>query len=72
MSEEAINIILETAEENGLLDDRYNSREFEKAKKIAKKMLMFGDSPQKIVEITDLPLDVVMSIANQLEEIPAV
>ncbi|MCL1884375.1 MAG: hypothetical protein FWF81_11590 [Defluviitaleaceae bacterium] len=68
MSETVREIFLETAEENGWLNDRYNDREIERAKKIAKKMLMLGYSPEKVTEATDLPFEMVISTASQLKQ----
>jgi len=65
-------IFLEGAEKHGWLDKLYSDREIENSKKIAKKMLILGDSLEKVAEATELPLDTVTSIANQLEKIPAV
>ena len=72
MSEEVRDIFLETAEENGWLNDRDTNREIEKAKKMAKKMLLDGESIEKVVRWTELPLETVISIASQTEEILAV
>ena len=60
------------AEENGLLDEHYTNREIEKAKKMARKMLIDGESVERVARWTELSLETVISIANQLEESPAV
>jgi len=67
-SEDLRELFLEGAERHGWLSSRDSTLKIE----MAKKMLLLGDSPDKIVEVTELPLETVMSIANQLEEIPAV
>ena len=61
MSEAAINIILEGADEYGWLDDRYLA----KAKTIAKNLLLIGRPIDEVAQATDLPYDVV---AGLLEE----
>jgi len=38
---------------------------------IAKKLLLLGDSVEKVTEATELPLDTVISIANEIESAPA-
>ena len=63
-------IFLEGADKYGWLDNRYNDREIENSKKIAKKLLLIGVSVEKVADATELPLDTVISIANQLEKIP--
>ena len=50
---------LEMAEEDGWLDER----DIEKAKAMAKKLLRFGDSVEKVAEVTELPLDTVRTLA---------
>jgi len=40
-------------------------------KKLAKKMLLLGDSFEKVAAVTELPLEIVIEIANQLQELPA-
>ena len=63
-------IFLEGADRYGWLANRDSNLEIEKAKKIAKKMLMLGDSPEKVTEATELPFETVTSIVNQLKKIP--
>lgn len=63
-------IIMEAIEEHGWLADRDSNREIEKAKKIAKRMLMLGDSTEKVSEATELPIDIILEIANQIQKIP--
>jgi len=65
-------IFLEGAERYGWLSERDTNLKIENAKEIAKKMLEFGDTPEKVARATELPLDTVLAIANQLEKIPAV
>jgi len=57
MSETVKDIFLETAEENGWLDDKFVDR-----KKIARKLLLLGISFEKVSEATELPVDVVASL----------
>ena len=59
-------IFMEGAKQHGWLDDF----ETKKAKKIAKKMLERGYSPNEIVEVTDLPIDTVVELANQMQKLP--
>ena len=65
MSEAAINIILEGADEYGWLDDRYTHREFVKAKTIAKNLLLIGRPIDEVAQATDLPYDVVASLLEE-------
>ena len=65
-TEDTREIIMEAIEENGWLD----GHETQKAKQMAKKMLMYGDSPQKVAEITELSIDTVIEIANQMQKLP--
>ena len=58
MSETVKDIFLETAEENGWLEKYGNA----KAIKIARKLLLLGDSVEKVSEATELPVDVVTSL----------
>jgi len=75
-SEDLGELFFEAAERPGWLADWLADRvadcEVEKAKEIAKKMLMRGTSINDVAEDTELPLETVISIANQLKEIPAV
>ena len=57
MSEAVKEIILETAEENGWLDDKFVDR-----KKIAKKLLLRGRSAEEVAEDTDLPVETVREL----------
>ena len=70
-SEDLRELFMSSAEEHGWFAGRDNNREIEKSKRIAEKLLMFGDSPEKIAEATELPLDTVIEIANQLQKLPA-
>jgi predicted transposase YdaD len=63
-------IFMEGAEQHGWLDNWLDNRETKKAKDIAKKLLLLGDSPEKVAEATELPLDIVVEIANQMQELP--
>jgi len=65
--ETSMKIIIDAMEEGGWLVKRDN----EKAKKIARKMLSRGDSPNDVAEVTDLPLDVLMNLLNEHPPIPA-
>ena len=51
------------AEENGWLDEIYHKVEIEKAKAIAKEMLLDGEPLDKIVKWTKLPHEIVRSLA---------
>ena len=64
MSEAVRTIFLETAEENGWLV----SRETERLKSIAKKLLLRGMTIADVAEDTGLQMDIVTSVANQLEK----
>jgi len=71
---EAMNMFTEGAREIFMEGaDRYGwtaDREIEKAKKIARKMLERGDSPSEIAEVTDLSIDTIMEISNQMQKLP--
>jgi transposase len=67
MSEEAWAIAIDVGEETGYMAKRDIKRDIENAKKIAKKMLIRGDSIEEVVEITEIPLETVTTMANQLE-----
>ena len=56
-------IFLQTADEKGWLDDRDRDRDKEKAKKIAQKMLLRGHPLEEIVDMTELSLETVKSLA---------
>jgi len=62
-SEDLRELFLEGAEEYGWLDKRDSKREIERLKRVAQKMLMFGDSIEKVVEATELPVDTVLGLA---------
>jgi hypothetical protein len=62
MTAETIEIIIKAAEESGWLAARENNSALEKAKSIAKKMLMRGHSVDEVVETTDLPMETIMSL----------
>lgn len=64
MTEETVNLVLEAAEEMGLLAGINKRREDEKAKRIAKKMLERGDSPEEVAEIMEMPLETVTSLQS--------
>ena len=66
-SDEVKEIFLESAERNGW----FNDRDTKKIMGIAKKLLLLGDSVEKVTEATELPLDTVISIANEIESAPA-
>jgi len=59
-------IFLEGAERYGWLKDRDNA----KVIAIAKKMLMRSHPVDEVAETTELPVETVISIANQLKKIP--
>ena len=58
-------IFLEGAEEYGWLSKRDSNLELEKAKRIAKNLILKGYSVDDVAEATELPIDTVLSIANQ-------
>jgi len=62
MSETVMEIFLEGAKKHGWLNEHYATLENEKAKKIAKRMLMLGDSPEKVSSATELPIDTVLGL----------
>jgi len=61
-------IFLEGAEKYGWLENRFV--DVKKIEQIAKKLLLLGDSVEKVADATELPMDTVVSIANQMEKIP--
>ena len=67
-------VIMEAIEEGGWLINREleNSKKVAKniSNTIAKKMLARGDSPDDIVEVTDLSVDEVIEIATQMQKTP--
>ena len=65
-TENTRDIIMEAIEKNGWLDNR----EIKKAKQMAQKMLVYGDSPQKVADITGLTIDTIAEIANQMQKLP--
>ena len=67
-SEDTREIIMRAMEKGGWLVHV----EIEKAKKIAKKLLLLGDSVEKVAEATELPIDTVLLVANELENLSAV
>ena len=64
-------IIMEALEEYGWLDNRDNAMVLEERKRLANKLLARGDSPGEVADVADLPIDVVMEMANQMLELPA-
>jgi len=64
-------IFLEGADEYGWLDSRYKKIEEEAAQKFVQGMLLHGLSIEDIANITKLPVETIIDIANQLEELPA-
>jgi hypothetical protein len=67
-------IFMEGAEKNGWLESRdiEKAKETakEKAQEIAKKMLLRGLPAEDVAEDTDLPIETIKSIANELENSP--
>ena len=63
MSEAVRTLFLETADEEGWLEERYTQRDFEKAKGIAKKMLLRGRPIEEVAEDTGLPYETIRSLA---------
>ena len=65
-------IFLEGAEKYGWLENKFvDVKKIEqKIEQIAKKMLLIGVSVEKVADATELPIDTVVSIANQLETMP--
>ena len=70
MSEAVREIFLETAEENGWLDNRdwIMNRDIEKAKVIARKLLLRGLPVEDVSEDTGLPIDTVILVSSELEK----
>jgi len=69
-SEDLREIIMAGAERGGWLIDAYRKRELETAKQIAKNMLLLGLPVEKVAKATELPLETVMSLANELGKMP--
>jgi len=63
MSKETMELFLEAGERNGWFTARENELVFEKAKAIAKKMLLMGEPVEKVTEFTELPYETVISLA---------
>jgi len=59
-------IFMEGAEQYGWLDRYVDKR----TRKIIERMLSFGDSHEKIAETTDIPLNTITEIANQMQKLP--
>ena len=55
-------IFLEAAEEYGWLDGLLGNREIEKAKVIAKKLLLLGRPVEEVAEVTELSAETVMEL----------
>ena len=64
-------VIMKAIEEGGWLVNRELESLKNLSNTIARKMLARGDSPGDIVEVTDLPIDEVIEIANQMQKLPA-
>ena len=60
MSEAVKEIFLETAEENGWLDDKFVDK-----RKIAKDMLLDGESIEKVARWTRLPISTVEMLLQE-------
>ena len=78
-AEEIKKIVMEGVKQNGWLDSWLTEREEifkaegvqEIARKIARKLLLHGMAIDDVANVTELPLDTVIAIANQLQELPA-
>jgi hypothetical protein len=68
--EEVRAMYFEGAKKRGWLDSYFNDVAIENSKEIATKMLMRGYPPEEVIETTELPVETVTSIANQLKKIP--
>ena len=62
MSDVARDLFFEVAERDGWLDDILENRDIEKAKKIARKMLLKSKPIEEIVEFTELPFETVAAL----------
>lgn len=63
-SDEVRDIVMKVGEEKGWFNKRDQIRENNKAKKIARQLLLLALTPEKIAEATELPLETVIEIAN--------
>ena len=53
--------------------DRYdwlNERDIKRLKEVAKRLILLGIPPEKAAEATELPLDSVIELANQMQKLP--
>jgi len=64
-------IWMEIIDEYGWADKRDQRIKAEAAQKTARKLLLRGLPVEDVAEDTELPLDTVIAIANQLQELPA-
>ena len=55
-------LFLETAEEDGWLDEWGKKRDIEKLKTVAKRMLLLGRPVAEVVEVTELPPETVRGL----------
>jgi len=65
MSDVAKELFFEVAERDGWLTARDNSQKLEKAKAIAKKMLLRGRPIEEVIEDTELPYETVTALKQQ-------
>jgi len=63
-------IIMEAIEEHGWLNNRVSQRITQERMKMAKKMLARGDSPEEVSDVTELSIEDVIKIANQMQKLP--
>ena len=71
LTESMREVFLEGADEYGWLDSRYKKIEEEAARKFAQGSLIRGFSIEDIASITRLPIETIMDIADQLQNLPA-
>ena len=62
LTAEAKEIFLEGAEKYGWLNGKIERKIEQNKKEIAKKLLLLGDSVEKVAEATELPIETVMSL----------
>ena len=62
---------MEGVERYGWLDKRDSKLILENTKQIARRLLLRGRPIETVAEDTELPLDTVIEIANQMQELPA-
>ena len=63
-------IFLEGADRYGWLNDRDSNLKLENSKEIARKMLLRGDSPSEVADVTGLPVDTIIEVVNKMQKLP--